>query len=222
MRLYPLLVAAAALVSLAGCGSDARSSASPAAGKPVVFVPGIAPKAGTDFKQVAGDTLAVLAVEPSKLTVTQEKSDARATGIGSSIADKTKYNVTTKDVATFEPDHLEILLSLKNTAKPAMDYSGIKLEYLINGKPVSFYQSNKGLGAGDVPKDGTTFFHLSGPKIADLKEGDTVHIAAHGVPSKAAASSKAKNADATDLVWDGTISADKKVELKTVTTSEWR
>ncbi len=223
-----LAIAAAGLLSLAGCGSDSRSSASSStgsaapSGNPVVFVPTLTAKAGSEFKHQAGDTLAILTVEPSKLTVTQEKDANRATGMGSSVGGKTRYEVVTKDVAAFEPDKLNLLLALKNTGATPISYGSIKVEYLINGKPADFYQSSEGLSASDVPKDGTTFIRLTGPKIMKLSEGDVVHIALHAVPTKVKDAGDKKTTESTDLNWDGTITAAQKVELKTVTTTEWR
>ncbi|MBA3709519.1 MAG: hypothetical protein H0W83_11955 [Planctomycetes bacterium] len=226
MSSLALATAIAGSLALAGCGGgDSRSSAAPAAaasGNPTVFVPTITPAAGTDFKRPVGDTLAILAVEPSKLTITQDKDSTRATGMGSTLGDKTKYVVTTKDVATFEPDKLNLMLSLKNNGATPISYDGMKIEYLIAGKPVNFYQSSEGLSASEVPKDGTTFIRLAGPKIMDLKEGDTVHIAVHGLPTKVKNAGDKKTTESTDLNFDGVIAAQQKVELKTVTTSEWK
>jgi hypothetical protein len=161
-------------------------------------------------------------VEPAKLKVSQKSDEQAASGIGSEVGGKYRYAVTTTDVAEFDPDEFQLLVSLKNLGKAPMAYdNGLQVEYLINGKPVSFSQSHEGVSIASVPAGGTAFIRLTGPRIETLKDGDQAVVTLHNLQVKSIPG-HADKPERADVTWQLAVKPERTVELKTVTKTEWR
>lgn len=127
------------------------------------------PTGQTQLSQTVGDTAVTLQPQPAKVVVTSERSEQEASGLGSEVAGKTRYNVTIKikDKAAFDPAHVEILISLKNLGERPIDYrDGVQVEYLINDHPVQFDLEHPGIDISAVPSKATGFMKLSGPEVS--------------------------------------------------------
>src|SRR4051812_25205253 len=113
--LFAVLVSiliATAVIALSGCGgsTDVRGDIAPTtrgAKEPAprtVMLPTLAAKSGTLLSQRKGDLSATLLPVACQVTVSAHRESRKATGLGSSLAGKQRYQVTTREHAAFDPD----------------------------------------------------------------------------------------------------------------------
>jgi hypothetical protein len=222
------ILMSATLLTLAGCAgsADVRPERGPTPARATkepatrsVIVPCLAAQPGTLLAQRKGDLSATLLPVACQVNVVEHREARKATGLGSSLAGKQRYLTSTRERAEFDPDFFTFRIALTDVGADALSLPPlIVVEYRINGVPAEATRTWGPCRLGNEIAPGDfQFVRFDLPHVGDLQPGDQVLVALRGLPTRGGAKT-----EPTDFVWNLTIAAERTIELKNSTGSEWR
>jgi hypothetical protein len=220
-RMHPVLLpsslVAAAWLTCCGCTGHAEVRLERSASAvSLEIIPTLTTRPGTLRAQRKGDLLAMLLPEPCPVTVVELREARRAADPACSLADRRRYLVTTCERLEFDPDRFTFRIALTDVGGlPLRLPAVVGVEYRLNGIPVDVQHSWGPCQLdGEIAPDASTFVRFELPRVGDLRDGDEVLVALRGL--------NIGHGQTADFVWCLRIAAERTVELRSSTGSEWR